>query len=140
MIRFHELKEEVAQAWVNIRGRLCIFSVYFWHSEGWSSRNEALLGTTKHPWLTVCDASMSPEDFEKNLWFRKDRMHVIAPAGVSTSRSRIAEGEWVEKVYDYVMACSCLKGKFSDMQVMEDFASRPHKAVTFIVVERGKER
>ena len=29
----------IAQAWVNVRGRLRIFSVYFWQSEGWSSRN-----------------------------------------------------------------------------------------------------
>ena len=26
----------IAQAWVNVRGGLRIFSVYFWHSEGWS--------------------------------------------------------------------------------------------------------
>ena len=57
---------------MNARGGLRIFSVYFWHSEEWSSRNEALLEavlkrtrTTKHPWLIACDANMSPEDFEK---------------------------------------------------------------------------
>ena len=49
------------------------------------------------------------------------------------------KGEWVEKVYDYDMACSSLKGRISDMQVIEDFESRQHKAVTF-VVQRGKER
>ena len=49
-------------------------------------------------------------------------------------------------VYDYVTACSSQKGKISDMQVIEDFESRPHKAVTFIVeegkaeVERAKKR
>ena len=107
----------IAQAWVNVRGGLRIFSVYFWHSEGWSSRNEALLEavlkrsrTTKHPWLIACDANTSPEDFEKSLWFWRDQMHVIAPEGVSTCRSKNAKGEWVEKVYDYVIACSSLKG------------------------------
>ena len=45
----------------------------------------------------------------------------------------------MEKVYDSVLACSSLEGIISDMQVIEDFESRPHKAVTFIV-ERGKER
>ena len=53
---------------------------------------------------------------------------VIAPARVSTCRSKNAKGEWVEKVYDYVKACSSVK--ISDMQVKEDFESRPHKAVT----------
>ena len=84
----------IAQAWVNVRGRLRIFSVYFWHSEGYVE-NEVLLEavlkrarTTKHPRLTTCDANMSPEDFEKSLWFRKDNMHVIAPKGVSTCRSK----------------------------------------------------
>ena len=44
----------------------------------------------------------------------------------------------MEKVYDYVIARSSLKVKISsDMKVTEDFESRPHKAVTF-VVERGK--
>ena len=33
----------IAHAWVNVRGGLRIFSVYFWHSEGWTPRNEALL-------------------------------------------------------------------------------------------------
>ena len=33
----------IAQAWVNVRGGLRVFLVYFWHSEGWTPRNEALL-------------------------------------------------------------------------------------------------
>ena len=97
----------IAHAWVNVRGGLRIFSVYFGHSEGWSSRTEALQEavlkrtvTTRHPWLTACDANMSPEDFEKKLWFRKEQMHVMAPEGVSTCRSRSAKGEWVEKAYE----------------------------------------
>ena len=45
----------------------------------------------------------------------------------------------MEKVYDSVTACSSVKGRISDMQVLEDFESRPHKAITF-VVERGRER
>ena len=51
-----------------------MFAAYFWHTEGWSPRNEAILEavlkrarTTKHPWLIACDANMSPEDFEKSL-------------------------------------------------------------------------
>ena len=33
----------IAQAWVNVRGALRVFSVFFCHSEGWTPRNEALL-------------------------------------------------------------------------------------------------
>ena len=46
----------IVQAWVNVRGGLRIFSVYFWLSEGWTPRNEGLLeavlkqaSTTRHP-------------------------------------------------------------------------------------------
>ena len=63
---------------------------------------------------------------------------MIVPNGVSTCRSKSAKGEWVEKVFDYVLACSSLKGKISQMKVVEDFESRPHEAVSF-VVDRGKE-
>ena len=45
----------------------------------------------------------------------------------------------MEKVLNYVIACSSPKERISDMKVLEDFESRPHRAVTF-VVERGKER
>ena len=75
----------IAQAWVNVRGGLRVLSVYFWHSEGWTPRNEALLEavlkqarTTGHPWLMACDANMCPEDFEKSLWFQREQMHVVA--------------------------------------------------------------
>ena len=74
-------------------------------------RNEAILEavlksarTTKHPWLTASDANMSPEDFEKSLWFRKDQMHVIAPDGVPMCRSKKAKV--VEEGYDFVIVCS----------------------------------
>ena len=33
----------IAHAWVNVPGGMRVFSVYFWHSESWTRRNEALL-------------------------------------------------------------------------------------------------
>ena len=60
-------------------------------------------------------------------------MLVIEPEGVSTCRSKNAKGEWVDKVFDHVMACSSQKEIISDMMVTEDFESRPQKAVTFVV-------
>ena len=100
---------------------------YFWHSEGWTSINRI----TKHPWLMACDANMSPEDFEKSLWFKKDQMHVIAPERQRADHKN-AKGEWLEKVYDYVISCSSSKGRISDMKGI-DVESRPYKAVTFVV-------
>ena len=75
----------ITQVRVNVRG-MRMFAAFFWHTEGWSPRNEAILEavlkrarTTKHPRLIACDANMSPKNFEKSILFRKDHMHVIAP-------------------------------------------------------------
>ena len=86
-------------------------------------RNEAILEAvlkrakaTKHPWLVACDVNMSPVDFEKSIRFRKDRMHVKIPEGVSKCRSKSAKGEWFEKVYDCAIACISPKGNISKMK------------------------
>ena len=97
-----------AQVWVNVRGGMRMFAAYFWHSEGWSPRNKAILEAvlkraraTKHPWLIACDADMSPEDFEKSLWFRKDQVHAIAPEGVSTCRlKKMSKENGLRKFHD----------------------------------------
>ena len=61
----------ITQAWANVRGGRRAFSLYFWHSEGWTPRNEALLEAvskrarvTRHLWEVVCDADTSPVGFE----------------------------------------------------------------------------
>ena len=51
---------------------------------------------------------------------------------------KVSHGEWVEKVYDYVIVCNSLQWKISQMKVVEDFESRPHKTDSF-VVERVEE-
>ena len=33
----------IVQVWVNVRGGMRMFTAYFWHTEGWSPRNEAIL-------------------------------------------------------------------------------------------------
>ena len=108
-------------------GGMRVFSVYVWHSEGWTPRTEAVLKwvrVTKHSWLIACDADVSPAEFEKRFWFQRNRMHVVAPKEASACRSKGAKGDWIEKVDDYVTASETL--------------SRPHKAVP-VVVEREKE-
>ena len=128
----------ITQARVIVRGGMRVFSVCFWHSEGWTPRKEALLEAvlkrarvTRHSWLVACDADMNPAEFEKNF-------HVVAPEEASTCRRKGAKGEWIEKIYDNVIACHSLKRNISQMKVVEDFESTPHKAAPF-VVERDKE-
>ena len=65
----------IDQWWVNVKGCKRVFAVYFWHSEGWTPRNEALMvavvkqtRTARHPWLVACDANKNLVDFKKSLW------------------------------------------------------------------------
>ena len=46
----------IARVWVDVRGGMRMLAAYFWHTEGWSPRNGAILEavlkrarTTKHP-------------------------------------------------------------------------------------------
>ena len=59
---------------MNVRGGMRVFSLYIWHSEGSTPRNEASLEAvvkqarmTKHPWLIAYDANVIPKDFEKSM-------------------------------------------------------------------------
>ena len=122
-------EDRITQAWVNVRGGMRVFSVYFWHSEGWIPRNEAMLEAVLKRELpdilgwwhvTVIWPQWNLKK-KKKLWFQRNRMHVVAPEKASTWRSKSAKGEWIEKVYDYVIACNSLKGKISQMDVVEDF-------------------
>ena len=58
--------------------------------------------------------------------------------GASTCRSKGPKGEWIERTSDYVIVRFCRKLKVTQMEVVEDFESRPHKAVSF-VSEKEKE-
>ena len=73
---------------------------------------------------------MCREDFKKSLWFNSRHMFIEAPGeGVSTCRSKGPTGECIE---DYVIAVS-LQGTIKNMEVVEDFESRPLTALTFMV-------
>ena len=61
------------------------------------------------------------EDFEKSLWFQREKMHVVAPKEASTCRAKGSKGEWIERANDHVIASGSLKGKISQMEVVEDF-------------------
>ena len=49
---------------------------------------------------------------------------MVAPNQASTCRSKGPKSEWIERTYDYVIASGSLKGKISQMEVVEDFLSR----------------
>ena len=54
-----------------------VFAVYFWHSEGWTPRNEALMvvkqgRTTRHPWQVACQSNMDSGDVQTSLWVKEN--------------------------------------------------------------------
>ena len=86
-------------------------SMRFWHSEGWTPRNEALMEAAtqarakRQRWLVACDANMDPQGFRRSRWFKETCMFSKAlEAGVSTSRSTGPKGELTEPTYDFVIA------------------------------------
>ena len=93
--------------------------------------------TTRHAWLIACDANMCPEDFE-----RKSLVPIGADACGGPERSIYVQVERPKKMsgsketVDCVIACNSLRGTISQVEVVEDFESRPHKAVSFVVVRR----
>ena len=89
-----------------------MFAAYFWHTDGWSPRNEAILEAvlkrakaTQHPCLIACDANMSPENFEKSLLVSE------RPNACDSTRRSVNVQIKKKKVYDYVIASNSLKGK-----------------------------
>ena len=77
---------------------------------------------------------VSRDDVRKSLSFKSRHMFIDTPGeGVSTCRSKGPTGEFIERTYDYVNASHSLQEKIKNMDVVEDFESRPHRAVTFLV-------
>ena len=65
----------VAEMWITCQEGTQVFTVYFWHSDGWSVRNETLMSTvlkrvanTRSHWTTACDANMDPTEFAWSDW------------------------------------------------------------------------
>ena len=63
-------EDRIAEAWVKCHQGMHVFTVYFWYSEGWTTRREELekallrrVANTKSLWI-VCDANMEPRDFQ----------------------------------------------------------------------------
>ena len=55
----------------------------------------------------------APDALEHRATGDRSLMHVVARKEVSTCMSRGPKGEWIERTYDYVVACNSLTGQFS---------------------------
>ena len=61
--------------------------------------------------------TVSPE----MLRLHRELMHVVVPKEASRCRSKGPKDEWIERTCDNVVACGRLKGKISQMKVVENF-------------------
>ena len=75
---FLETKEESPEAWVSVRGGMRIFALYFWHSEEWTPRYEALMeavveqvSTTRHPGWWHVMPTWTRKISDGVLWFKE---------------------------------------------------------------------
>ena len=59
-------------------------------------------------------------------------MHVVAPGEASKCRSKGTKDEWIERTYVQVIVSGIIKGKILQMEVVEDFESRPQKTLSFV--------
>ena len=103
---------------------------YFWH-EAILESVQKRASVTEHRWLAG-DGTMSPVDFEKKPLVSEK------PDACESSRKSVhvqvkkCEKENGLRSFMTVVACISLKGKMLQMKVVEDFESRPHKAVSSV--------
>ena len=80
---------------------------------------------TRHLWLVACDANMSPEDFEKSMWFQREAdVYVVdSEGGVDLQSQKAQKVSGSTEPMMYIIASNSLREKITQMEVVEDFES-----------------
>ena len=126
----------IAQTYVNVRRGLRVFAVYFWHQEGSTPGNEALMEavvkqvrTTRRPWLLAFLLAMQ-------TCVRKTSRRAFGSKAVTCALRCLEKAIQladpmvppVLRVYrkdcNYVIASHGLQGKIKNMEVLEDHIRR----------------
>ena len=123
----------LCHAWLGIMGGITLYSAYFWCSEGWTSRNMAIMEevarrarTAGDLWILAADFNMEPDEFAAGYWVMASGGIIAAPSALlGTCRTSTPEG-LVTKVYDYFLVDPGLKDYVQSIEVVEDFPSAPH--------------
>ena len=109
----------IAQAWVNVRGGVRVFSMCFWHSDGWTPRNELLLEavvkqaqTTRHPWLAAGNAKHVPRRRREGPVVSKESDACSASGRSVHMQVKCAQGEWIERQKITLLRVSVSEDKF----------------------------
>ena len=117
-------------AWVPILRGLTVFSVYFYHSEGWTERNQQLLVTLGDEvrrcaglWVIGGDFNMEPEAFGQFATPARLPGTLVAPT-IPTFR----HGASVRR-FDYFMEHHAVACQILEVHVQEDSGISPHHPV-----------
>ena len=110
-----------------------IISAYFWCSEGWSDRNEALMRQIAEkaaelsvPYILAADFNMTPSQLSQGWWFSALGGIIVAPDGpLGTCAS--AQGE--HRVHDYFVVHPDLEPYIESVVTLLEYPSCPHKPV-----------
>ncbi len=112
----------LAVAWIHIQGGVAVLSAYFWHSEGWSCRNQALtrqmvliVQSIDCPWVLSADFNMEPDELQSHELYDELRGLLVRPAtGTCISGAS-------RKCYDYFIVDRRLLGYIESIEVLENF-------------------
>ena len=120
----------ITMAWVPIPRGLAIFSVCFYHSEGWTERNQQLLEALGDEvrkcaglWVIGGDFDMEPENFEQFATQARLPGILVAPT-IPTFRHGASVQRLDYFVVHHAVACQNL-----EVQVLEDSGISPHHPV-----------
>ena len=120
----------ITMAWAPILSGLTVFSVYFYHSEGWTERNQQLLEMLGDEvrrcaglWVIGGDFNMEPEAFGQFATPARLPGILVAPT-IPTFRHGASVSRFDYFVVHRAVACQIL-----EVQVLEESGISPHDPV-----------
>ena len=119
-----ELQDQgrLTMAWVPIMGGITVFSVYFYHTEEWTERNQQILEATSREirrcpglWILAGDFNMEPETFGEYATHARLAGVLVKPASV--------------RCFDYFVVHHAVACQIREVRVLEESGVSPHHPV-----------
>ena len=95
---FEENEGRRAEPWANCLQGIHDFTMYFWHSEGWSIRSEELIraalsrvAATKSHWIIACETNMEPVQSNVGDWFAAARSQIRVQANAMSGHTALGQ-------------------------------------------------
>jgi hypothetical protein len=129
----------LAAGWTSAAGGLLVVSVYFWHSEGWSARNQTLMQKLTEVvracgclWLIGGDMNMAPETFMGHPLYLQLKGLMVAPSAPTCTMGKA-------KVLDYFVVDPRLEHSIVSIEVLTNAHTSPHWPVKLTLRASAKD-